>query len=137
MVYPPSLISDIKIRPFGPSRILIFSSFLALNQNIDVKVIPYTLKRCNYSSGNVYRQGQKLIINLTVKINTSINSYDTIIEGLPDIRTNLAVLSFFNATKGTQVTSAICQNGTVKLIGPMPSVNDGIAITGECFIKTQ
>lgn len=97
--------------------------------------MPYTLKRCTYSSGNVYTQAGKLIINLTVRINTTVNSYDAIVEGLPAIRANMAVLNFFNATKGTQVTSAICQNGTVQLIGTMPSVNDAIAITGECLIK--
>ena len=64
-----------------------------------------------------------------------VNSYDAIVEGLPAIRANMAVLNFFNATKGTQVTSAICQNGTVQLIGTMPSVNDAIAITGECLIR--
>lgn len=106
-----------------------------LNRNLEAVVMPYTLKRCTYSSGNVYTQAGKLIINLTVRINTTVNSYDAIVEGLPAIRANMAVLNFFNATKGTQVTSAICQNGTVQLIGTMPSVNDAIAITGECLIR--
>lgn len=72
---------------------------------------------------------------MTIKINTTISSYDTVVEGLPDIRPNVAALSCFNATKGTQVTSAICENGTIKLIGTMPAVNDGLAITGECLLK--
>ena len=108
---------------------------IQLNRNLEAVVIPYTLKRCTYSSGNVYTQSGKLIINLTVRINTTVNSYDSIVEGLPAIRANMAVLNFFNATKGTQVTSAICQNGTVQLIGTIPSVNDAIAITGECMIR--
>ena len=102
---------------------------------MEITVIPYTVRRCAYSSGNVYQQGQKLIINLTIKINTTINSYDAVIEGLPEIRPNVVALSCFNATKGTQVTSAICQNGAIKLIGTMPAVGDGMAITGECLIK--
>lgn len=113
----------------------------SLNRNLETattpNVITYTPKRCSYSSGNIYRQGDKLIIGLTVKVNTTITSYDTIVEGLPAIRSNIAVLNYFNATKGSATTTAVCQDGTIKLIGgTMPAIGDGIAITGECLISS-
>ena len=109
-----------------------------LNSNIEIKVVNYELARCTYSSGNVYTQAGRLIINLTVKVNTTINSYDEIIRNLPEIRPNMAALNFFDVTKESKLATCICQNGTVKLIGGsgnLPAINDAIVITGECLLK--
>ena len=114
------------------------SLFGQLNSNIEIKVVNYELARCTYSSGNVYTQAGRLIINLTVKVNTTINSYDEIIRNLPEIRPNMAALNFFDVTKESKLATCICQNGTVKLIGGsgnLPAINDAIVITGECLIK--
>lgn len=110
----------------------------SLNSNIEIKVVNYELARCTYSSGNVYTQAGRLIINLTVKVNTTINSYDEIIRNLPEIRANMAALNFFDVTKESKLATCICQNGTVKLIGGsgnLPAINDAIVITGECLLK--
>lgn len=110
----------------------------SLNSNIEIKVVNYELARCTYSSGNVYTQAGRLIINLTVKVNTTINSYDEIIRNLPEIRPNMAALNFFDVTKESKLATCICQNGTVKLIGGsgnLPAINDAIVITGECLLK--
>ena len=109
-----------------------------LNSNLQINVVDYELARCTYSSGNVYTQAGRLIINLTVKVNTTINSYDEIIRNLPEIRPNMAALNFFNVTKGSKLTTCICQSGAVKLIGGsgnLPAINDAIVITGECLLK--
>ena len=101
-----------------------------------MNVIDYELARCTYNSGNVYTEGQKLIINLTARINTTISSYDEIVRNLPAIRPNVAVVNAFNITKGTSI-NAIIQNGKIQLIGEdMPSVDDAIIITGECLLGT-
>ena len=114
------------------------SLFGQLNSNLQINVVDYELARCTYSSGNVYTQAGRLIINLTVKVNTTINSYDEIIRNLPEIRPNMAALNFFNVTKGSKLTTCICQSGAVKLIGGsgnLPAINDAIVITGECLLK--
>ena len=116
----------------------VVTSVAALNSNIEIKVVNFELARCKYSSGHVYTQAGRLIINLTVKVNTTINSYDEIIRNLPEIRANMAALNFFDVTKESKLATCICQNGTVKLIGGsgnLPAINDAIVITGECLLK--
>ena len=49
-----------------------------------------------------------------------------------------SMLTEINGTKGSKLTTCICQNGTVKLIGGsgnLPAINDAIVITGECLLK--